>query len=84
MDCIQIPGIGPKKAKKLFDPGVKNTSQLIETYSCQDKSMKFVESSVKKGIEEMNLKKMFDNIPQYVIEINNTLFEQLNNAENNS
>jgi nucleotidyltransferase/DNA polymerase involved in DNA repair len=68
MGIGEIPGIGPKKRKKLFDLGIKNSTQLIEAYNCQDENLKFVQSSLKKwmgGVEDEFLKA----IPQYVMEV---------------
>ncbi len=85
-DCIKIPGIGNKKSEKLLELGIKNSAQLLEAYNCQDVRIKFVKSSVEKWIDEMNLKKRIDNgflvrIPQYVMEVESSLYGQLNSTE---
>ena len=84
VDCILIPGIGPKKRQKLSDLGITNSAQLIEAYNRQDKNVKFVKSIVKRWIEEKGKESNYEflkQIPQYVIEVNNTLIDIVSSME---
>jgi hypothetical protein len=72
VDCIEIPGIGPKKRKKLSELGIENSAQLMEAYNRQDKNVEFVRGSVKKWMDDMEQGGGIDfleRIPQYVMEI---------------
>jgi nucleotidyltransferase/DNA polymerase involved in DNA repair len=72
IDCIEIPGIGKKKRKKLSNLGIENCAQLIEAYNRQDEDVKFVQSSVKTWIDDMEKgvdNEFLEHIPQYVMEV---------------
>jgi Crinkler effector protein N-terminal domain len=82
VDCEKIPGIGPKKSKILSDLGIKDSAKWIEACDFQDPCIKLFPNMLNKSLENSIDDKFLKNIPQYVIEVDNSIDTDLYRVEN--
>ena len=69
-DCIEMPGIGPEKRRKLNSGGIQTIGEVLDACSRGLEGVSFMRSAAKKFNENLIALQdagQLENIPQYVV-----------------